>query len=106
MNRSDEITLIACAVEKDSIGNQTYKETARVTVFGDIKSVSREENNSAGSSGYSAVVKIVLYPWDYAGQPFAVVNGEQKFIYRTYQSGPDTLEVYAGRRKGVTTWKP
>ena len=101
MNRSDAITLVATKVETDAIGNQTDTETGRVTVYGDVYSVSREENDAAGSHGYSEVQKLVVYPWDYTGEKYVIVGGKKKVVYRTYQAAPDTLELYAASRKGV-----
>lgn len=58
---SDEIILIATeSSDTDALGRQTETETGRVTVYGDIKSVSREESFNAGSHGYSNVQKFVL----------------------------------------------
>lgn len=93
---SDEIILITTDDSgTDEIGRQTETETGRVTVYGDIKSVSREESFTAGSHGYSNVQKFVLHPWDYSGEKYAMVDGKRKLIYRTYQADPDTLELYA-----------
>ena len=53
---SDEIILITTDDSgTDEIGRQTETEMGRVTVYGDIKSVSREESFTAGSHGYSNV---------------------------------------------------
>ena len=94
---SDEIILIATdSSDTDALGRQTETETGRVTVYGDIKSVSREESFTAGSHGYSNVQKFVLHPWDY------LLDGKRKLIYRTYQSDPDTLELYAATKRGIT----
>jgi hypothetical protein len=50
---SDEIILITTDDSgTDEIGRQTETEMGRVTVYGDIKSVSREESFTAGSHGY------------------------------------------------------
>lgn len=68
---SDEIILIATdSSDTDALGRQTETETGRVTVYGDIKSVSREESFTAGSHGYSNVQKFVLRPWDYSGEKY------------------------------------
>ena len=100
---SDEIILIATdSSDTDALGRQTETETARVTVYGDIKSVSREESFTAGSHGYSNVQKVVVRPWDYSGQKYALLDGKRKLIYRTYQSDPDTLELYAATKRGIT----
>ena len=99
----DEIILITTDDSgTDEIGRQTETETGRVTVYGDIKSVSREESFTAGSHGYSNVQKFVLHPWDYSGEKYAMVDGTRKLIYRTYQADPDTLELYAATKRGVT----
>lgn len=100
---SDEIILITTDDSgTDEIGRQTETETGRVTVYGDIKSVSREESFTAGSHGYSNVQKFVLHPWDYSGEKYAIVDGKRKLIYRTYQTDPDTLELYAATKRGIT----
>lgn len=100
---SDEIILITTDDSgTDEIGRQTETETGRVTVYGDIKSVSREESFNAGSHGYSNVQKFVLRPWDYSGEKYVMVDGKRKLIYRTYQADPDTLELYAATKKGIT----
>ena len=100
---SDEIILITTdASGTDEIGRQTETETGRVTVYGDIKSVSREESFTAGSHGYSNVQKFVLHPWDYSGEKYAMVDGKRKLIYRTYQTAPDSLELYAATKRGIT----
>ena len=84
---SDEIILITTDDSgTDEIGRQTETEMGRVTVYGDIKSVSREESFTAGSHGYSNVQKFVLHPWDYSGEKYAMVDGKRKLIYRTYQA--------------------
>lgn len=99
---SDEVVLITTDVsEPDALGRQTETETGRVTVYGDIKSVSREESFTAGSHGYSDVQKIVIRPWDYSGEKYAVLDGIKRQIYRTYQADADTLELYTARRKGI-----
>ena len=99
---SDEIILIATdSSDTDALGRQTETETGRVTVYG-VKSVSREESFTAGSHGYSNVQKFVLRPWDYSGEKYAMVDGKRKLIYRTYQADPDTLELYAATKRGVT----
>lgn len=100
---SDEIILITTDDSgTDEIGRQTEIETGRVTVYGDIKSVSREESFTAGSHGYSNVQKFVLRPWDYSGEKYVMVDGKRKLIYRTYQADPDTLELYAATKRGIT----
>ena len=100
---SDEINLITTDDSgTDEIGRQTETETGRVTAYGDIKSVSREESFTAGSHGYSNVQKFVLHPWDYSGEKYAMVDGKRKLIYRTYQADPDTLELYAATKRGIT----
>lgn len=100
---SDEIILITTDDSgTDEIGRQTETEMGRVTVYGDIKSVSREESFTAGSHGYSNVQKFVLHPWDYSGEKYAMVDGKRKLIYRTYQADPDTLELYAATKRGIT----
>ena len=43
----------------------------------------------------------MLRPWDYSGQKYALLHGVKKQVYRTYQSSPDTLELYAATRKGI-----
>ncbi len=101
MNRSDEIVLIATQPQVDAVGNQRDAETGRVTVYGDVKSVSRDENETAGSHGYSEVQKIVLYPWEYSGEKYVEIAGKKKAVYRTYQADADTLELYAASRKGL-----
>ena len=100
---SDEIILIDTDTSgTDATGLQAETETGRATVYGDIKSVSREESFTAGSRGYSEVEKIVLRPWDYSGQKYALLHGVKKQVYRTYQSSPDALELYAATRKGIS----
>lgn len=48
------------------------------------------------------VQKFVLHPWDYSGEKYAMVDGKRKLIYRTYQTDPDTLELYAATKRGIT----
>ena len=48
------------------------------------------------------VQKFVLHPWDYSGEKYAMVDGKRKLIYRTYQADPDTLELYAATKRGIT----
>ena len=31
-----------------------------------------------------------------------MVDGKRKLIYRTYQTDPDTLELYAATKRGIT----
>lgn len=101
MNRSDEIVLIATQPHSDAIGNQLDEETGRVVVYGDVKSASREENETAGTHGYTEAQKIVLYPWEYGGEKYVEIDGKKKAVYRTYQADADTLELYAASRKGL-----
>ena len=54
---SDEIILITTDDSgTDEIGRQTETEMGRVTVYGDIKSVSREESFTAGTEIRAAPV--------------------------------------------------
>lgn len=102
MNRSDALVLVSTNIVTDPLGNQHNVESARVTVFCDIKSVSREENETAGSHGFSEAQKLVLYPWDYSGEELVIIDGKKKVVYRTYQVDADTLELYAASRKGAS----
>ena len=60
---SDEIILITTDDSgTDEIGRQTETEMGRVTVYGDIKSVSREESFTAGSHGVQQCTEIRAAP--------------------------------------------
>ena len=92
---SDRITLRA-ATKTLSGGSYTttYVDT---TVWADKRSVRRQEFYSALAAGRSADVVFAVHADDYADQTEVTYDGQNYKVLRSYQTGPDEVELTCTR---------
>lgn len=94
-------------VELDDFLQPVNGTETRTEVFATSVPVSRSEYYSAGELGFRPNFEIEMNPAEYSGQTIAEVfdletgKTERCRIYRTYRSGPDTLELYCSSSSGL-----
>lgn len=94
-------------VELDDFLQPVNGTETRTEVFATSVPVSRSEYYSAGELGFRPDYEIEMNPAEYSGQTIAEVfdletgKTERCRIYRTYRSGPDTLELYCSKASGL-----
>lgn len=100
MDRSNVINLIATTYERDARGVMQATETAR-QVFCNVTSVTASEFFEGGRSGLNPEYRFTVFYADYNGEAVVEYHGKRYGVYRTYQAGTDTLELYAERKGGT-----
>lgn len=99
---SDRVKLIArTRTGLDPIGNPVFTETA-TEVWADGRSPTRTETASAGAMGMTATHTFRIHTSDYAGQTLVELGGRRLTVYRTFQPGPDEVELHVGEKRGET----
>lgn len=100
MDRSSVIYLISEAKAQDAFGvwRSTYTEKK---VFCNVSSVTANEFFEGGRNGFKPQYRMTVFFGDYAGEEIVKYNGKTYAIYRTYQSGTDTLELYVEQKGGT-----
>ena len=71
------------------------------TVFAEKKSVGFDEILRAEQSGYKSKFKLILNDFEYTGEQVVEIDGVKYFVYRTYKSSMDKIEVYIEDKLGV-----
>ena len=69
-------------------------------VYVGVRSVSASEFFEAGKNGFRPEWRFNLFRYDYNGESLINYNSEIYRIYRTYNDGTDSIELYAERRLG------
>lgn len=102
LDRSEIITLVGRAREKDSKG--VYREVGEPTlrdVFCQVDSVTRAEFFAGGEHGLRPEYRFTVFFDDYQGEDELIYNSVHYAIYRQYHARTDALELYAERKVGV-----
>ena len=100
MDRSDVIELVSVSRTQDDYGVWRDTPTNR-KVFCKVDSVTRQEFYDGGRNGLNPEYRITMFFGDYAGETTVVYNGKAYGVYRTYQAGTDTLELYVEGKGGA-----
>ena len=100
MDRSNVIKLIKETRTQDAYGVWRTTRTAR-QVFANVASASMYEFFEAGRNGLNPQYKITMFFADYEGESIIEYNGETFSVYRKYQKGTDTIELYVERKGGT-----
>lgn len=100
MDRSDVIYLISESKTQDAFGvwKSTYTEKM---VFCNVSSVTATEFFEGGRNGFKPQFRMTVFFGDYSGEEIVKYNGKSYAIYRTYQSGTDSLELYVEQKGGA-----
>lgn len=96
----DVLTLIKINSEKDENGIAQKAETKR-EVFCLADSVTANEFFSANQNGIAAEWRFTIFAADYEKEKKVEFRGERLQVYRTFQSSPDSIELYAEARAGA-----
>lgn len=100
MDRSEVVTLISVAKEKNAYGIESGTESRR-DVFVNVQSVTRQEFFDAGQAGLQPQYVFVMFGPDYEGEKVVEYKGRRYSVYRTYARRDDSLELYVEERAGV-----
>ena len=93
--------LIDNTYTKDSTGQMVPSANPTETdVIGFQKSASQNEFFQAEQAGIRAEGVIEMNSVEYSGQTLLSLNGKPYTIYRTYEPGPDKIELHYGERIG------
>ena len=96
------IELVEIVQEKDNLNQVVEKERIKKKIFADVGSVSQAEFFSGGRIGLQPSLKVVIYDFEYDGEPIVKYNGKLYSVYRTYAvNGSDKLELYLEERGGT-----
>lgn len=100
MDRSNVIKLIGETKTQDANGvwrtQRTYKQ-----VFANVSSATQMEFFEGGRNGFTPEFRMTMFFGDYSGESILEYNGATYSIYRTFQSGTDTIELYVERKGGT-----
>lgn len=97
-----EIKLISRTptITRDRRGQVVYNETS-VSVVCDVVPVSRDEFFNGAQVGIEPAYQFNINPIEYNGQKIVEYNGRRFSVYRIYETGPDTLELYVEYTAGI-----
>lgn len=98
----DEIILLDTKTEQDDIGNTIVTETIEHPVICKVRSVDRQEFFKAGQVGMNPKYRFDTDKVNYHGEELVKYKDKVYGIYRTYEAGTDTIELYAEEKAGVT----
>ena len=105
MATDTEITLISYRTIGSDALAQPITEPVRDSVLATESPVSRSEFFSAGQMGIKPEFLFIVHPAEYSGQDEAEVTRNGKVlrlkIYRTFETGPDELELYCELAVGL-----
>lgn len=93
------ISLISKTCTQNAVGANVVTESKR-EVFCNVSSVGRSEFYQAMQAGHGLSYVFTTHPINYEGEEELEYNGERYGITRTYQSGLDSLDIYAGTKVG------
>lgn len=97
----NEITLVSRSPSgRDPRGQVIYTETT-ATILCEVVPLSRDEYFRGAQIGLNAEFEFRINPCEYNGEKIVEFEGRRFSIYRTYQSAPDTLEIYAEYTPGA-----
>ena len=99
MDRSYPIYLISELQQEDQFGVLTPIFSKRL-VYANVVSVGQREFFEGGRAGLNPEFKMTMFAFDYAGESTLEYMGRQFDIYRTFQNGTDTVELYVQRKQG------
>ena len=85
---------------RDRRGQVIYSETSRATLC-EVVPISRDEYFRGAENGINAEFEFKINPIEYNHEKIVEFEGRRYSIYRTYQAGSDTLELYAEFVPGV-----
>lgn len=95
MYYSDRITLRTVT---KTLANGAYTTTySDKEVWADRRSVKRQEFYSALAAGRSADIVFAVHADDYANQAEVTYDGQSYKVLRSYQTGPDEVELTCTR---------
>lgn len=100
MDRSNVIKLIKETRVQDDYGVWQPTRTAR-QVYANVLSTPQYEFFEAGRNGLKPAFKMTMFSGDYEGESIIEYAGETYSVYRTYQTGTDTIELYVERKGGT-----
>ena len=96
------ITLIAVVTEKDELNQVVEVERITSTVIGEVGSVTQTEFFSGGRNGLNPSLKVVMYDFEYDGEPIIEWNNRRYSVYRTFMvPGTDKIELYLEEKGGT-----
>lgn len=96
----DVLTLVKVNRTKDENGiTQTTEESREIFCL--AGSVTASEFFSANQNGISAEWRFAVFAADYGKEKLVEFRGERLQVYRTFQSTPDVIELYAEARAGA-----
>lgn len=98
----DEIRLLETKTDQDDIGNTIITETIEHPVMCKVRSVDRQEFFKAGQVGMNPKYRFDTDKVNYHGEELVKYKDKVYGIYRTYEAGTDSIELYAEEKAGVT----
>lgn len=87
---------------RDRRGQVIYNETSRATLC-EVVPVSRDEYFRGSENGISPEFEFKINPIEYNREKIVEFEGRRYSIYRTYQTSPDELEIYAEFVPGLSS---
>ena len=100
MDRSDILCLIKETWNMDDHNQPVPEETKRL-VYCNARSITRTELFEAGQNGHAAAYMFEMFAYDYGGEKLVEYQGKRYGVYRTYQAGRDTMELYVEEKGGT-----
>ena len=77
------------------------EETREREVFAERGSITQAEFNAAAQKELKPEYRFIIYAFEYDGEEKIRFEGEEYYIYRTYQKpGSDRMELYTSKRIG------
>ena len=96
----DTLILFTTTYEKDKYGQQVPVNIEK-EVFCKRASVGRNDFYNAGRNGLNPQFVFTIFKGEYEGESMCKYNGLTYYIYRTYETDDDYIELYVERKGGT-----
>ena len=106
MTKIAKLKLISETTSTDTIGQPVVSESSKEIIAMEVRSVTRAEFSAGKQNGLSPEIFFVVSAFAYNGEEICEYNGTRYQIYRTYESDDNTVELYAQREVGVSSYVP
>ena len=98
MTMEDVIKVIKGTIATDAYGNETVTTGTPKEVFALIASVGRNEFYAAAHAGLKPEITFQIRVADYDHEELVEYDGMTYQVIRTYQTGPDWIELVCKRK--------
>lgn len=99
---SDKIVLVTQDIATDPLGQRIIRGESSRSAWANVGSISASESASAGQNGLTPSLRVTIHREDWHGEQLVRYGGEGYSVYRSYDGGRDTIELYLEKKGGVS----